>query len=116
MAQFRIKRGRGLIRANITPPGWFAFTPEERGRLVALVLARQAGRGDVIATSERLYAQVASDAAGVILRGEVAALVNFPQSVCPGGCGADLAFRNCECDKMSLLEELQRDLARRFDS
>lgn len=75
------------------------MTPEQRGRLVALVLARQAGRGDVIATPARLYAQVSCDASGVILRGEVAALAAFPQSTCPGGCGADLAIRNCECDE-----------------
>lgn len=98
MSQAKIKRGRGLLRANVTPPSWWKLTPEQRGRLIALVLARQAGRGDVIATPTRLYAQVDCDASGVILRGEVAALLEFPETVCPGGCKADLAIRPCQCD------------------
>lgn len=98
MSQAKIKRGRGLIRANVTPPSWWKLTPEQRGRLVALVLARQGGKGDVIATPDRLYAQVRCDADAMILRSEVAALVEFPQTICPGGCGADLALRVCVCD------------------
>lgn len=88
----------GLLRANITPVGWEKAAPEARARAIALVLIRQAGVGDVVATPTRLYAHVETDAAALILRQELAALATMPAAVCPGGCGADLALRECACD------------------
>lgn len=100
MSRVRLKQARALIRVNLTPPKWEALPVETRGRLVAFVMVRQGGLGDIIATPTRLYAQMTDDLSAAALRAEVSALVDMPPALCPAGCGADLAIGHCRCDEL----------------
>lgn len=115
MSRDRLKKKLALIRVNLTPPRWERLPPETQARLMAFVIVRQGGVGDVIATPVRLYAQMPDDLSASALRAEVAALVDLPPATCPTGCGADLALSNCRCDELET-ERVKKERWKRIET